>query len=125
MQIDTETLDGIRVLAVEDEFLLQLTLVEDLRGYGATIVGPFGALEPAREAAASERFDVAVLDVNVSGDLIYPLAEDLLARGQPFVLLTGYATSSIPERFRSLPHLSKPYDRTVLKAELLKATGRA
>ena len=73
-----------------------------------------------RELAGKE-FDLAILDVNLNGQVVYPLAEELLSRAKPFVLLTGYGAESLPHHFRSLPRLSKPYDLT----NLVKEIGRA
>ena len=110
-----------RVLLVEDEFLVALTLEEDLRAEGCSIVGPFHDLESARGSARSETFDLALLDVNLNGSAVFPLAEELIARGIPFVLLTGYAESNLPEAFRGQERVSKPYDLS----DLLEAMRRA
>ena len=112
---------GLRVLIVEDEFLLALSLEDDLVMAGCVTIGPFSRLADATEATRREDFDLAILDVNLGGEPIYPLAEELLARGKRFLLLTGYGAESLPPHFRNLPRLSKPYD----VASLLKEIGRA
>ena len=114
-------LDGLRVLIVEDEFLLAMSLEDDLVAAGCAPIGPFANLADAIEATRREEFDLAILDVNLNGEAIYPLAEELLSRRKPFVLLTGYGAESLPERFRRLPRLPKPYDL----ANLIKEMGRA
>ena len=69
---------GKRVLVVEDEFFLRLELEEWLRSAGCAIIGPFSALEPARVVAARrEPIDLAILDTNLNGQMVYPLADDL------------------------------------------------
>ena len=112
---------GLRVLIVEDEFLLAMSLEDDLVAAGCTPVGPFSNLASAIEATRREEFDLAILDVNLNGEPIYPLADELLSRRKPFVLVTGYGAASLPERFRDLPRLPKPYDL----ANLIKEIGRA
>jgi DNA-binding response OmpR family regulator len=112
---------GLRVLIVEDEFLLALSLEDDLVMAGCVTIGPFSRLADATEATRREDFDLAILDVNLGGEPIYPLAEELLARGKRFLLLTGYGAESLPPHFRNFPLLSKPYD----VASLLKEIGRA
>ena len=112
---------GLRVLIVEDEFLLAMSLEDDLVAAGCAPVGPFSSLASAIEAARREQFDLAILDVNLNGEPIYPLADELLSRRKPFVLVTGYGAANLPERFRDLPRLPKPYDL----ANLIREIGRA
>jgi len=112
---------GLRVLIVEDEFLLALSLEDDLVSAGCVTIGPFANLADATEATRREDFDLAILDVNLNGEVIYPLADELQSRAKPFVLLTGYGAESLPPHFRHLPRLPKPYDF----ASLLKEIGRA
>jgi DNA-binding response OmpR family regulator len=114
-----------RVLAVEDEFLLACSLEDDLRSFGYAVVGPFANLARASEAAARERFDLAVLDVNLNGEMVFPLVEALMERGIPLLLLSGYGNAGLPERFRALPRLAKPYDPKLLERELKKMVPAA
>jgi DNA-binding response OmpR family regulator len=103
-----------RILLVEDDFLVGLQLKEDLTAAGYVTLGPFNSLASARDAARRLAFDLAVLDVNLKGELVFPLADELAARGLPLILLTGYQTADLPERFRGLAHLPKPYDPDIL-----------
>ena len=121
MMPDADTIKGLRVLIVEDEFLLAMSLEDDLALAGCVTIGPFSNLADATQATRREDFDLAILDVNLGGEPIYPLAEELLARGKPFLLVTGYGAESLPPHFRSLPRLPKPYDVAIL----LKEIGRA
>ena len=121
MMSDARAINGLRVLIVEDEFLLALSLEDDLALAGCVTIGPFSNLADATQATRREDFDLAILDVNLGGEPIYPLAEELLARGKPFLLVTGYGAESLPPHFRSLPRLPKPYDVAIL----LKEIGRA
>jgi DNA-binding NarL/FixJ family response regulator len=96
------------ILIVEDEFLLAVMLADDLHAAGFQILGPFSDLRSARQAASNENFDLAILDININGEMVYPLARELMARGAPFVFLSGYGPSDLPEQFRSAPRISKP-----------------
>jgi DNA-binding response OmpR family regulator len=112
------SLSGLRILVVEDEFLLALSLEEELRRAGAEIAGPYNSLAAALEAARRETFDIATLDVNLAGEMVYPLADLLLAQGKTFLFLSGYVAASMPQRFQSFRRLPKPYDPEGLVAEL-------
>lgn len=111
-------LAGLRVLVVEDEFLVALSLEEDLRAAGCHVIGPFGDLATATHAARAEEFDIALLDVNLRGEKIFTVADDLQARGVKFVLLSGYGKMDLPDRFRASPRLAKPYDPRQLLREI-------
>ena len=111
-------LTGARILVVEDEFLLACSLEEELNGFGYNVIGPVSTLAAAREAVAHETVDAAVLDVNLSGDMVFPFADDLIARRIPIVFLSGYGLAIIPKRFHSLPRLAKPSDTATLDREL-------
>ena len=113
--------DETRVMIVEDEALLAMELETLLQSAGCAVIGPFSNLEQARAAAHGEAINVALLDTNLNGQMVYPLADDLAARGVPFIFVTGYGTSHLPERFRAAPRVSKPYDPAVLRKELERA----
>jgi DNA-binding response OmpR family regulator len=95
-----------------------LLLEEELRALGCVVVGPFTNLAAAIDAARREAFDLAILDVNLNGEMAYPLAVELLARKTPFVFLSGYAATDMPERFGASPRLAKPYDPAALVREI-------
>lgn len=85
-------------------------IIEDtLSDLGCVVVGPMHNLEQGLAAAASERIDGAFLDVNLRGQLVYPVAEALAARGVPFAFVTGYGETGIDERYRGAPILTKPF----------------
>ena len=115
----------MRVLIAEDEFLVGLQLEEDVRSAGCSIVGPFSTLETATQASRRERFDLAILDINLNGDRVYPLADELSARGIPFVFLSGYVAADLPERFRQSPQITKPHDPAALIREIRAAVPQA
>jgi DNA-binding NtrC family response regulator len=111
-------LAGRRVLIVEDEFFLAILLEEDLQAAGCTIVGPFKTVKTAVDASRNEAFDVAILDINLNGQMVYPLAEELMRLGTPFLFLSGYGFGDLPAKFRNIPRLAKPYETTMLVREL-------
>jgi DNA-binding response OmpR family regulator len=90
------SLEGKRVLVVEDELLVALLIVDMLAEEGCGVVGPFSTVESALDAAQTERFDLALLDVNLAGEKVFPVAEALSARKIPFMFLTGYGDTAIP-----------------------------
>jgi CheY-like chemotaxis protein len=90
------SLDGKHVLVVEDELLVALLIVDLLSDEGCTILGPYSTLRTALKAARTEAFDLAVLDVNLAGETVYPVAEALTERKIPFMLLTGYGETAVP-----------------------------
>jgi CheY-like chemotaxis protein len=116
---------GIRVLVVEDEFLLGLMAEEELCSVGCEVLGPFTTLSSATEAVRTKEFDVAILDVNLDGEMVYPLADDLAARRIPFLFLTGYASLSIPTRLRSAPRLAKPLQTATLINAIRRLVSQA
>jgi DNA-binding response OmpR family regulator len=115
----------MRVLIAEDEFLVGLQLEEDLRSAGCSIVGPFSTLETATLAARRERFDLALLDINLNGEPVYPLADELSARVVPFIFLSGYLSAALPERFRGTPQIAKPHDPATLIRAMRAAVPQA
>ena len=115
----------MRILIVEDETLLAMELEELLQGAGYSVIGPFADLAQATRAAHDEAIDIAVLDINLNGEMVYPLADDLSARGIPFVFTTGYNASNLPERFRGAPRVAKPYDLGALTRELERSANAA
>ena len=105
---DKTSLEGRRILVVEDEFLLALEVEAALASFGCFVAGPFAKLGKALVAARATRLDGAVLDINLNGEMVYPLAEFLDMAGVPFVFLTGYVPTDLPERFRRFRRLQKP-----------------
>jgi two-component SAPR family response regulator len=110
-----KVLNGLKILVVEDEYLLALDLEDAIAELGGDVVGPFGRLEPALAAARSIKLDGAVLDLRLDGDTVYDLADELIALGVPVILATGSDPKLVPEHLRSLPWLKKPYDRAALR----------
>ena len=114
-------LADLRVLVVEDEVFIALEIEDRLRRLGCAVVGPVGRLERALELARVAALDGALLDVNVKGGFVYPVAAELRARAVPVVLSTGYAPEALPAAFRDLPVLRKPFGAGQLEAAALAA----
>jgi DNA-binding response OmpR family regulator len=112
-----------RVLVVEDEYMLADALADELTALGIQVVGPVGGLDEALALAAATELDGAILDINLCGELVFPLADALAAKGVPYVFATGYAQESIPEPYREAPILSKPVDVQALKSLLETAVS--
>ena len=112
-----------RVFVAEDEYLLAVMLEDDLRDNGFVVVGPFTRLEEACAAAATETFDIALLDINMNGKLAYAVAETLMERGIPFIFLTGYGRTALPEHLQSARCVPKPYEPSFLISEVKRLTA--
>jgi two-component SAPR family response regulator len=119
--IGSADLRGLRILVVEDEFLVAMELETMLQDLGGEVIGPLGRLEEAAAIAREETLDVAVLDVNIGGQLVTPVADALAARTIPFVFCTGYDGASLPGRHAAAPVLMKPCQAHELKDALLSS----
>ena len=117
---DRDRLEGLRVLLVEDEFLLALAVEEDLKRAGCQVVGPIGSLDRALEVVRTETLEAAIVDMNLNGIAAHQLADELLDRHIPFLLLTGYGRADLPERLRDVPRIAKPYDPILLLEQLVR-----
>lgn len=103
------TLRHCRVLVVEDEYMLADELENELLHAGAIVLGPVGTLEDALSIVAAEaNMDGAILDANLRGEMVFPVADLLLERGVPFVFITGYDNSVFPARFERIVRCEKP-----------------
>jgi two-component sensor histidine kinase len=114
---NADAVRGRRLLLVEDEPLVSMMMSQMIRDLGGQVIGPFGSLEEA-QSAALEAVDAALLDVNVAGELVYPLADRLAKHKKPMIFLTGYDAGSIDPRFSGSPILTKPIDELELGAVL-------
>src|SRR5674476_977123 len=111
---------GRRVFVVEDEMLVAWLLEDMLAEIGCAVVGPAGSVNQALAMIDAEAIDVAVLDVNLNGEMSYPIADALTARGVPFVFVTGYDKDRMLEGYRNCPVLQKPFHRAELTDMLAK-----
>ncbi|HEX3700806.1 MAG TPA: response regulator [Phenylobacterium sp.] len=102
-------LKGLRVLVVEDEMMVSM-LIEDMLGeLGCHVVGPAARLDEAMALAGEAELDCAVLDVNLGGQPIFPLADLLRERGRPFAFATGYGDAGLRDVDKGTPVLQKPF----------------
>jgi CheY-like chemotaxis protein len=111
-------MSGQRILVAEDEFLVYLALGEDLRGAGYAVVGPCASLAETEKAVAREQIDLALLDINMGGEMAWPAADALIAKNIPLIFLSGYGEAALPERYRPLPRVAKPFDPQMLIREI-------
>ena len=108
----------IRVLVVEDEYLIRMLVEDMLADLGYAVAAAVGTMAEASELAATGDFSAAILDVNLDGNEIFPVADILSGRGVPFVFVTGYGERSLPEPYRDRPALQKPFQADQLGAAL-------
>ncbi|WP_374571393.1 response regulator [Phenylobacterium sp.] len=117
--------DGLRVLVVEDEMMVSMLIEDMLSDLGCLVVGPASRIEDALALMESAAIDCAVLDVNLGGQPIFPLADILRERGAPFAFATGYGDAGLRETDRGTPVLQKPFREIDLARVLgeLRATN--
>jgi len=121
--IGTSTLQGLRVLVMEDRALIAAKVMEVLHEVGCVPVGPAATLQAGLDLAKCNDIgiDAAVLDIDLRGSPVYPLAEALLLRGIPLLFLTGYGANAIPDVWRGTIRVEKPFEATTLIAALVSA----
>jgi CheY-like chemotaxis protein len=116
------TFQGLRVLVVEDEPLICLLFEDMLRDFGCEVLGPACDLGSASELAQlGDKIDVAILDVNLCGRPVYPVADILSRRGVPIVFATGLGVNALPQDWQGFCSLEKP----MTSDRLADALGRA
>jgi CheY-like chemotaxis protein len=108
----------LRILVVEDEMLVAMSIEDMLLELGHEVAGLASRLGPALALARDSRFDAAMLDVNLAGEPSFPVADLLIGRGIPFLFATGYGRQGIEERYRDHPMLQKPFRTEELGAGL-------
>lgn len=106
---DIPDLKGLRVLVVEDEMMVSMLIEDMLSDMGCDVVGPASRLDEAMELAQAGGIDCAVLDVNLGGQPIFPVADLLRERGCPFAFATGYGDAGLRDADRGTPVLQKPF----------------
>ncbi len=100
---------GRSILIVEDEPLIAMMLEDFLESLGHVVTASCDNVGDALAAVASDGFDVAILDVNLKGELVWPVATELRARGVPFVIASGGHVEPPPPEFAAVPLIEKPY----------------
>ena len=106
---------GRKILLVEDEALVGIMMKDALSDLGFAVVGPIPDLAQALAAATEDRFSGAILDINIGGEPIYPVADALARRGVPFVFVTGYRADSISSQYAHIPAFDKPIEPELLR----------
>lgn len=114
-------LAGVHVLVVEDETLVAMLIEDMVADLGCTVAGTAGRVARALDLVRAGGFQMAILDVNVAGENVFPVAEALAVRNVPFVFVTGYGENGVPDAFRNRPVLQKPLQADQLEQALRQA----
>ncbi|AMZ70966.1 MULTISPECIES: response regulator [Pseudomonas] len=109
---------GVRVLVVEDEGAVALLIEDMLEEFGCEVVASVARLAAARDMAGSVQVDLAILDVNLAGERVFPVAEILRGRHIPFLFSTGYGASGLPAEYAGCPVLHKPFSQSELQQKI-------
>jgi CheY-like chemotaxis protein len=118
------TLSSLKVLVVEDEALVSMLVEDMLTDLGCAIVGPAAEIEEALRLANSADIDAALLDVNLGGRPIFPVADALKERGVPFAFASGYGEAGLTEDHRGATVLQKPFREADLRRVLEGLVGQ-
>lgn len=102
-------LDGWRILVVEDDYLVASLIQDVLEAAGCIVSGPIPRLPQAVGAAETDVCDAAVLDVNLGGKQVFPVAAVLSRRHIPFAFVTGYGAAALPDEHHDRPMIRKPF----------------
>lgn len=114
-----QNIAGLRLLLVEDEYLLALYLAELLEDLGAEVLGPVASVADALDLIEkAPEIDAAILDVNLAGEAVFPVADRLRARHVPFAFASGYDPELMPARFRDVDVCQKPIDAEAVRSAL-------
>jgi DNA-binding NtrC family response regulator len=116
-------LAGRHILIVEDEMIIAIDLSDIVERFGCTSVMA-AHVGKAAPLAATQAIDVGILDLNLAGESVYPVADELSRRGIPFVIATGYGAEGIAPAYRNHPILAKPYSAREVEVALLRALAR-
>jgi CheY-like chemotaxis protein len=110
----------LSILVVDDEAMIAMLLQHMLLDSGCKVVGPAGAVASAIALieANGESLDGALLDINLRGETVYPVADALLSRSVPFVFVTGYSRQQIDSRYAKIRALGKPFPPTAIDGVL-------
>lgn len=112
------SLAGLRVFVVEDEAPVLMLVTDLLEEFGCVVAATAGSLPRALEAAAAGSFDLALLDINLAGERVFPVADLLAGRGVPFIFVTGYGAAGLRDDFKGRPVIAKPFAARDLEASI-------
>ncbi len=115
-------LQGLRVMIVEDQYTIAAEMRRLLEPLGVEIVGPFAGVDQAMKATRSA-IDVALLDINLQGFSVFPVADELILQGVPFAFVTAYEANVLPAAYQHVARVEKPVDRTALLRTLKFLAG--
>ena len=112
-------MDGRRILLVEDDYFIADAMLGALEDAGATVLGPVSSVKEALALLDGEpEVDSAILDINLNGEMVYPVADALTARGVPFIFATGYDEAAVPPAWRHVIRCEKPVNATAVARAL-------
>lgn len=114
------SLEGRRVLVVEDQYLVAEEMRRIVRGLGAEVIGPVARPAAALDILHEGHIDLALLDINLGDDDVYAVAEELLRLKVPFLFATGCEPWVIPETFRDIPRIDKPLTSKTLSDAVIR-----
>lgn len=122
--MNDQSLKDLRILVVEDEYLLAMELSDFLSDAGALIIGPVGTLNDTFELIGkTSLIDGAILDINLRGETVFPAADKLVERNVPILFTSGYDAAGLPSRFRHCDLLGKPNDMAKLCETIRRMTA--
>ena len=122
----SSALRDLRILVVEDEFLIAMNLVDALENAGSFVLGPVASVAKAISKIESEaHIDAAVVDVNLGGLLAFPVADMLVARKIPFIFTSGYEDNVLKTRYSQVKNCLKPYHFRAMEEALVEAMSRS
>lgn len=111
-------LNGCRALLIEDEMLVAMLIEDALVEAGCEVVGPISRVADALRALDETAIDFALLDVNLGGEMSYPIADVLAARKVPFTFITGYG--ALDPAYSKFPCLNKPFQSSALEQHIMR-----
>jgi DNA-binding LytR/AlgR family response regulator len=121
--VNSSILRNFTILVVEDEYLLATDLCAELASQEAEIIGPAATVEQGLNLSrTNERLSAAILDVNLRGEQVFALADELLARNIPVIFATGYDASVIPAQYVQVPRIEKPLEISKILEALKRVT---
>lgn len=106
------------IFVVEDETLIRMMLVQIIEELGHRVIAEASNVEDGRSLAEIEEYDLAILDINLQGFNVRPVAQAITQRGLPFFFLTGYGSRGVPDGFKGLPVLDKPCTPEALRCTI-------
>lgn len=116
----TVDLTGRRILVVEDDFILAMDIIEEIRDHNGVVQHHATTLEQGMLELERQRPDACILDINLGSDKVYPLADRLMELNIPFIFASSEVRANIPDRFAAVPLHSKPIEMVKAAAALMR-----